>query len=107
MVVYYVLIVVAPPLGFLLSMGIGPFMVLTVAWVRGAVRAKYSIGDNGQGALGTCRDYACALFCQSCVVMQMARHASNYEKERAAWCTPDGLTAGREPTSVEMRIVAV
>jgi Cys-rich protein (TIGR01571 family) len=66
----------------------GLYMMFLTIRTRSLVREKYSIPEeycNG------CEDCCCGVFCNCCVVAQMARHTADYDTYPAACCNTTGL----------------
>lgn len=66
----------------------GIYMLVIIIRTRSLVREKYSIPE--ENCVG-CEDCCCGVFCNCCVVAQMARHTADYDTYPAACCTNTGL----------------
>ena len=73
-----------PVYGFLMGM----YVLFGTCFTRQTLRERYAISE--QSFLG-CEDCCCAYWCQSCAVMQMARHTTNYYQELGACCNDNGI----------------
>ena len=113
----------------LIQTGFGFYMIYLLVQLRAAMRHTYSIpeksclflyglglGSNerdgvcgGDNTFGICtagvpvgwEDICCAIWCQLCVVGQMARHTSNYQSKRAVCCNPTGVSEWEDDEAYE------
>ena len=73
----------------LLSLPMTIYGLLVIVKLRIAVRFKYGIPT---GRLGHLEDWIYAIFCNCCILSQMARQTADYDhKEPASCCTPNGI----------------
>ncbi len=64
------------------------YTIIAMMRARKYIRLKYRIPET---YCHGCEDFCCAFWCGCCTVSQMARHTADYAKQRAAWCSTDGL----------------
>jgi len=72
----------------LFSFAVFVYFIVAVMRTRKFIRNKYEIPEE---SCKGCEDLACASCCSCCVIMQMARHTTDYEVHDAACCTPNGI----------------
>lgn len=67
---------------------VGLFLLFLIYKVRKHIRAKYDIPEE---RCKGCEDLCCSLCCGCCVVSQMARHTTDYDKAEAQCCSSRGV----------------
>lgn len=75
-------------LNWWLGLGVGLFAVVLVAKARRHVRGRYGIPER------RCRGYedlCCSLWCNCCVVAQLARHTADYDTYAGLCCSETGV----------------
>lgn len=112
----------------LIQTGFGLYIIYLLVQLRAAMRKTYSIpeknclflyglglGSNerdgvcGDNTSGICtagvpvgwEDICCAIWCQLCVIGQMARHTSNYQSKQAVCCNPTGVSEWEDDEAYE------
>ena len=83
-----VMLILAYPLLPMYMVLVPIYVLFGTCFTRQTLRERYAIPE--QSFLG-CEDCCCAYWCQSCAVMQMARHTTNYYQEPAGCCTDTGI----------------
>jgi len=77
---------------FVFPYSVYSFLVVYLVWVtRSFIRRRYNIPERSCAGCEDCC-VACAFPC--CAISQMARHTTDYDLYRAAWCSDTGLPAG-------------
>ena len=67
----------------------GVYLFIIIIRTRSFIRRQSSIPEKNCGA---CEDFCCACCCSCCATMQMARHTTEYDNERAICCSSTGLS---------------
>lgn len=112
----------------LIQTGFGLYIIYLLVQLRAAMRHTYSIPEKnclflyglgvcsnerdgvcGDNTSGICtagvpvgwEDIFCAIWCQLCVIGQMARHTSNYQSKQAVCCNPTGVSEWEDDEAYE------
>jgi Cys-rich protein (TIGR01571 family) len=92
-------------LNFILSMSFGLYTIIVLTKMRKAVRSRYKIPTERQCCVCCCgplEDFCCSFWCSCCTIAQLARQTADYDRNRAACCTKDGM---RHPNTVPAVVV--
>lgn len=69
------------------------YILYATTITRKFIRAKDFIPSHSH-CCGECEDFCCALFCNCCVITQLARHTADYNTYTSYCCTKNGLPPG-------------
>lgn len=81
-------------LNWIISTMFGLYTLFILTKLRQAVRQRYKIPTERYCCVCCCgpiEDFCCAVWCSCCTIAQLARQTADYQRDRPACCSKDGL----------------
>ena len=98
------LVIISPPpspalvaMNNVINISFLSYTIITMMRARKYLRVKYRIPETHCHG---CEDFCCVFWFGCCAVGQMARHTADYRRQKAGWCTTDGLRHDVESLNV-------